>query len=111
MSRYPRIVIIDISEIRFPTGSDEEMVFQTFRSYPGGLLHLVARPAPARGRAGARRRGRREGARPWAVSVPRESKELTERAWELLRNAWATEVLLNAPRIFGSRDLNGFANL
>ncbi len=49
--------------------------------------------------------------RPWATSVPSGRKELSERAGELFRNAWATEVLLNAPRILGSRDLIGFANL
>ncbi|MBA2360065.1 MAG: hypothetical protein H0V79_03835 [Actinobacteria bacterium] len=103
-------MIIDVSDIRFPTGSDEEMVFQTFRSYleafciwsrdlhphEEGLVPGVAAAVKAR---------------PWAVSVPRESKDLSERAGELLRNAWATEVLLNAPRILGSRDLIGFANL
>ena len=103
-------MIIDLSEIRFPTGSDDEMVFQTFRSYLEAFctwsrdLHphqdgLVAGVAVAVKR------------RPWATSVPRGRMELSERAGELLRNAWATEVLLNAPRILGSRDLIGFANL
>jgi hypothetical protein len=103
-------VIIDLSEIRFPSGSDDEMVFQTFRGYleafctwsrdlhphQDGLVPGVAAAVKTR---------------PWATSVPRARTVLNERGGELLRNAWATEVLLNAPRILGSRDLIGFANL
>lgn len=103
-------MIIDLSEIRFPTGSDEEMAFQTFRSYLEAFCTWSRDLHPHEdglvpGVAGAVK------ARPWAPAVPREVKELSERAGELLRNAWATEVLLNAPRILGSRDLIGFANL
>lgn len=86
------------------------LVFQTFRSYleafciwsrdlhphQDGLVPGVAAAVKAR---------------PWSTSVPSGRQGLSDRAGELLRNAWATEVLLNARRILGSRDLIGFANL
>src|SRR5687767_10144765 len=94
----PRITI-DLSDIRMPTGSAEEMAFHTFRNYreatcawagdlyshPDGLLHGVADAVKAR---------------PWRRQQGRTTV-LTGRAGQLLRNAWATEVLLNAPRTLG----------
>lgn len=96
--------------ITLPTGSDEEMVFQTFRGYlaatcnwardlyphAGGLLPGVA----AAVKAG-----------PWMTRTPAKSKTLTVRGAEILRNGWATEVLLNSPRVLGGGDLISFANL
>jgi hypothetical protein len=103
-------VIIDLSDIRFPTGSDEEMVFQTFRGYLEATCNWTRALYP-----------HEDGLVPgvaeavkgllWTTAVPLRSKTLSERGGELLRNGWATEVLLNAPRILGSRDLTGFANL
>jgi hypothetical protein len=101
--------IIDLSNIRMPTGSPEEMAFQTFRNYleatcawasdlyphPDGLLPGVAEAVKAR---------------PWR-KLPAGKKVLSARAGQLLRNAWATDVLLNAPRPLGGDDLVAFANL
>lgn len=99
---------IDLSNIRMPTGSAEEMAFHTFRNYleatcawasdlyphPDGLLAGVADAVKAR---------------PWRTQ-PAGTKTLSPRAGQMLRNAWATEVLLNAPRTLGD-DLVTFANL
>jgi hypothetical protein len=90
---------IDLSGVRMPTGSAEEMAFQTFRNYleatcawasdlhphSDGLLGGVADAVKAR---------------PWRKQ-PAGTKALTIRAGQLLRYAWATEVLLNAPRTLG----------
>lgn len=102
------LITIDLSSIRMPTGSAEEMAFHTFRNYleatcawasdpyshPDGLLAGVADAVKAR---------------PWH-SQPAGTKTLSPRAGQMLRNAWATEVLLNAPRTLGD-DLVTFANL
>lgn len=45
----------------------------------------------------------------WTGSTPRGAP-LPVRAGEFLRNAWGTEVLLNAPRVIGGADLITFAN-
>ena len=101
-------ITFDLSSIRIPTGSDEEMAFHTFRNYleatcnwardlyphPNGLLAGVADAVKAR---------------PWRKQPP-GTKTLSARAGQILRNAWATEVLLNAPRTLGD-DLVTFANL
>jgi hypothetical protein len=101
-------ITIDLSNIRMPTGSAEEMAFHTFRNYleatcawasdlyphPDGLLAGVSEAVKAR---------------PWRKQ-PAGTKALSQRAGQLLRNAWATEVLLNAPRTLGD-DLIAFANL
>lgn len=102
------LITIDLSDIRMPTGSAEEMAFHTFRNYleatcawatdlyphPDGLLAGVANAVKAR---------------PWRKQ-PGGTKALSARAGQMLRNAWATEVLLNAPRTLGD-DLVTFANL
>ena len=101
-------ITIGLSNIRMPTGSDEEMAFHTFRNYleatcnlasylyphPNGLLAGVADAVKSR---------------PWR-GQPAGTKTLSPRAGQILRNAWATEVLLNAPRTLGD-DLVTFANL
>lgn len=94
--------IINLSAIVMPTGSDEEMVFHTFRGYleaicmwstslyphEDGLVIGVATAVSA----GA-----------WRTRT-RTGKTLTARGAEILRNGWATEVLLNAPRVIGGDD-------
>jgi hypothetical protein len=99
---------IDLNNIRMPSGSAEEMAFHTFRNYleatcvwasdlhphPDGLLPGVADAVKAR--SWRNQRG--------------ATRTLSARAGQLLRNAWATEVLLNAPRTLGD-DLVTFANL
>lgn len=99
---------IDLSNIRMPSGSAEEMAFHTFRNYleatcawardlypdPDGLLAGVAGAVKAR---------------TWCKQ-PAGTKTLSGRAGQFLRNGWATEVLLNAPRTLGD-DLVTFANL
>lgn len=103
------LVTIDLSNIRMPTGSDEEMTFHTFRGYleatcawasdlyphPDGLVAGVAAAVKAR---------------PWRAERSM-GKTLSPRAGQILRNGWATEVLLNAPRALGGDDLVSFANL
>ena len=99
---------INLSAIRMPTGSDEGMAFHTFRNdleatrnwaadlypHPDGLVAGVADAVKAR---------------LWRAQRP-GTKTLSARAGQMLRNAWATEVLLNAPRTFGG-DLVAFSNL
>lgn len=107
---YPaRVPIIDLISIRMPTGSDEEMTFHTFRGYleatcawatdlyphPDGMVAGVAEAVRAR---------------PWRAKPPTR-RTLTPRAGQVLRNGWATEVLLNSPRALGGGDLVSFANL
>jgi hypothetical protein len=96
--------------ISSPAASDEEMVFRTFRGYltaicnwtnnlyphSGGLLPGVAREVKTR---------------PWVARTPRGGRRLSLRAAEMLRNGWATEVLLNSPRVLGGDELISFANL
>jgi hypothetical protein len=86
------------------------MVFLTFRNYleavcawtndlyphPSGVLHGIASSVKAR---------------TWRSKTQANTKALTKRATEVLRNAWATEVLLNSPRILGNDELIGFSNL
>lgn len=106
-----RIVIPPFNgTVYMPAGTDEEKVFQTFRNYleavcswtddlyphSSGVLH---------GLAGAVK------AQPWRAKTQASSKSLTKRASEVLRNAWATEVLLNSPRVLGNDELIGFSNL
>lgn len=93
-----------------PIRSDDEMVFHTFRGYlaatcawardlyphAGGLLPGVAAAVKAQ---------------PWSTRTPAGTKTLTNRGAEILRNGWATEVLLNSPRVLGGGDLIAFANL
>ena len=95
--------------ISLPTSSDEEMAFQTFRGYleavcrctttwnphVGGLVAGVAAAVHSGG---------------WMGRAPR-GRALSARAAEVLRNGWATEVLLNSPRVLGGADLVAFANL
>lgn len=99
----------DLGSIRMSTGSDEEMTFHTFRNYleatcawardlyphPAGLVAGVAQAVKAR---------------PWRADAPL-GRALSPRAGQILRNGWATEVLLNAPRALGGEDLVSFANL
>mgnify|MGYP002336346486 CR=1 FL=1 len=101
---------IDLRSVAMPTGSDEEMAFQTFRSYleavclwtnalypnQGGVLAGVAEAT----KAGS-----------WRGRTTARSRILTNRAAEVLRNGWATEVLLNSPRVLGGAELVAFANL
>jgi hypothetical protein len=93
-----------------PTETDQEMTFQTFRTYllatcawatewyphPDGLLAGVA---------GAVKAAR------WRAVEPAGDKALTAKVSRHLRNAWTTEVLLSAPRALGDPDLVAYANL
>lgn len=65
------------------------------RTYPDGLVAGVASAVKAR---------------PWRADPP-SGKQLSTRAAQILRNGWATEVLLHAPRVLGGDDLVSFANL
>ena len=99
-----------ITTLRLPTGSDEEMVFTTFRGYLSAICNWTRSLYPHRdglvpGVAAAVK------AQPWKARTPARSRVLSRRGAELLRNGWATEVLLNSPRVLGGGDLIGFANL
>ena len=103
------LITIDLSAIRMPTGSDEEMTFHTFRGYLEAVCNWTGDLYPHRagllaGVAGA------VNAKPWRARV-RGGRTLTARGAEILRNGWATEVILNAPRALGGDDLLVFANL
>ena len=89
--------------------SEEELTFRTYHGYvwaictwttdlyphPGGLVPGVA---------DAVRRGA------WRTRTPPGRRSLPPRAQQFLRNGWATEVLLNSPRVIGGPDIIGFAN-
>jgi hypothetical protein len=101
--------IIDLSTVVMPTGSDEEMVFHTFRGYLAAVCNWTRAlyphaDGPLAGVAEA------VNARPWRART-RAGRTLTARGAEILRNGWATEVLLNSPRVLGGDDLVAFANL
>jgi hypothetical protein len=103
------MAIIDFSSIVMPTGSDEEMVFHTFRGYLAAVCNWTTDLYPhgdgmLAGVADAVK------AKPWRASAS-APRTLTPRAGELLRNGWATEILLNGPRVLGGDDLVAFANL
>ena len=93
-----------------PRASDEAMTFHTFRGYlaatctwtealyphADGLVAGVAEAVKAQA---------------WPTRTPAGKGVLTKRGAEILRNAWATEVILNSPRVLGGDDLIAFANL
>ena len=93
-----------------PFASDDEMTFRTFRGYlqavcawsadlyphTDGLLPGVADAVKAQ---------------PWRSSVRPGRHRLGARAAEVLRNGWATEILLNSPRVLGGPDIVAFSNL
>jgi hypothetical protein len=101
---------IDLRAVVMPTGSDEEMAFQTFRSYLEAVCVWTKALYPHRegvlaGVATAVKAGR------WSGRTTAANRVLTNRGAEILRNGWATEVLLNSPRVVGGAELIGFANL
>ena len=105
----PLPITIDLGRIRMPTGSDDEMTFHTFRGYLEATCAWASDLYPhsdglVAGVAAAVK------ARPWRDERP-SGKALSPRAGQILRNGWATEVLLNAPRSLGGDDLVSFANL
>lgn len=100
---------IDLSEVVMPTGSNEEMVFHTFRGYLAAVCNWTEALYPhaygtMAGVADAVK------AQPWRARTPAR-RTLTARGAEILRNGWATEILLNSPRALGGDDLVSFANL
>lgn len=100
---------IDLTSIRMPTGSDEEMAFHTYSGYVEAVCAWATalHPHPdglVAGVASAVKAGR------WRSTAP-TGRTLSIRAGQILRNGWATEVLLNAPRALGGGDLVSFANL
>jgi hypothetical protein len=99
----------DLSSVVMPTGSDEEMIFHTFRGYLAAVCNWTAAlyPHPDGTLAGVADAVK---AKPWRARVPR-GRVLTARGAEILRNGWATEILLNSPRALGGDDLVSFANL
>jgi len=96
--------------ITLPTGSDEEMVFQTFRGYLSATCNWARDLYPHAGGLLPGLEGAVK-ARRWMTRTPANSMNLTNRGAEILRNGWATEVLLNSPRVLGGGDLIAFANL
>jgi hypothetical protein len=101
-------ITVDLSSIRVPTGSAEEMAFRTFRNYLEATCAWARElyPSPDGLNAGVAAEVK---SRSWRKE-PSGTKVLSPRAGQMLRNAWATEVLLNAPRTLGD-DLVTFANL
>lgn len=84
------------------------MTFRTYRGYLEAVRMAIALLCPhddglLPGVAAAVHGGR------WQART-RAGRTLTDRAGQFLRNAWATEVLLNAPRQVGGADLITFAN-
>lgn len=99
----------DLSDVVMPTGSDEEMVFHTFRGYLAAVCNWTEALYP---HADGMMAGVAQAVKvkPWRSHVPR-GRVLTARGAEILRNGWATEILLNSPRALGGDDLVSFANL
>ena len=90
-----------------PPPTAEEMTFRTYRGYLEAVRMGISLLCP-----------HADGFLPGvATSVnngtwrgPATARPLPDRAAQYLRNAWATEVLLNAPRQVGGADLITFAN-
>lgn len=99
----------DLSDIVMPTGSDEEMVFHTFRGYLSAVCNWTGDlyPHPDGTLAGVAQAVKTQG---WRTRT-QAGRTLTRRGAEIMRNGWATEVLLNSPRVLGGDDLVAFANL
>jgi len=92
-----------------PLASDETLAFHTFSNYVQAVCAWTTALYPhtdgmVAGVADAVK------ARPWRAGAP-IGKALSARAGQILRNGWATEVLLNAPRALGGGALVSFANL
>lgn len=101
--------VIDLSDVRIPTGSDEQMTFHTFRNYLEATCAWANQLHPHADGLVAGVAASVNGL-PWRSGQP-GTKALSRRGAEILRNGWATEVLLNAPRALGGDDLVSFANL
>lgn len=89
-------------------GEDLDFAFRTYRGYLESVRRSIASNCPSSrdfldGVAAQVKAGR------WTTLVPSGSV-LPPRSAQLLRNAWGTEVLLNAPRVIGGADLISFAN-
>lgn len=91
-----------------PPPTDEEMTFRTYRGYLEAVRIGIGSlcPHPAGFLAGVAAAVKSGG---WPATTP-TGRTLSPRAGQFLRNAWATEVLLNAPRQVGGADLITFAN-
>ncbi len=88
--------------------TDEEMTFRTYRGYLEAVRMAINASCPSAsdlmaGVANAVNTGR------WRSCTP-TGRSLSARAGRFLRNAWATEVLLNSARRVGGDDLITFAN-
>ena len=97
-------------EVSQRRGTDEERVFQTFRNYLEAICQWIEDlyPHPAGVASGLSLAVKSQA---WRTTTPPGQKKLTKRAGEVLRNAWATEVLLNSPRLLGNDELIAFSNL
>ena len=89
-------------------GEDLDFAFRTYHGYLEATRRSIAASCPSRsslldGVAVAVKAGR------WTTLTPRGAT-LPPRSAQYLRNAWGTEVLLNAPRVIGGADLISFAN-
>lgn len=100
---------IDLTAVYLPTGSREEMVFHTFRGYAEAICNWTDDLCPHQDGvlAGVAQAVK---AQPWAAKH-QQRRALTTRVGEVLRNGWATEVMLAAPRALGGDELAAFANL
>ena len=89
--------------------SEEELTFRTYHGYMRAICAWTTDLYPHTGGllpgvADAVRRGS------WRTRTPVGTRSLPTRAQQFLRNGWATEVLLNSPRVIGGPDIIGFAN-
>jgi hypothetical protein len=89
-------------------GEDLDFAFRTYHGYLEAARRSIAASCPSSGAFLEGVAAHVKGGR-WTTLVPRGSA-LPPRSAQLLRNAWGTEVLLNAPRVIGGADLISFAN-
>ena len=84
----------------------------TFRTYHGYMRAICSWTTDLYPHAGGLLPGVADAVRrgSWRTRTPAGRRLLPTRAQQFLRNGWATEVLLNSPRVIGGPDIIGFAN-
>ena len=101
--------VINIADIRLPTGSDQEMAFRTFSNYVGAFRNWAEYLYP-HGHGLLAGLSEAVKGQPWRLRRRARSSELGAKAAQALRIAWGTELCLNVPPVVGG-DVVAVGNL